>query len=45
MSLIIIVHCIRKKQQPTFDGSGAMMEDDGAGGRRQERAEGNVVHK
>jgi hypothetical protein len=32
-----------KKQQPTIDGSGAMMEDVGAGSGQQERVEGNGV--
>jgi hypothetical protein len=34
-----------KKQETTIDGSGAMIEDDGAGGGRQERVEGNGVDK
>jgi hypothetical protein len=34
-----------KKQQPTINGSGAMMEDDGASGRQQERVEGDGVNE
>ncbi len=33
----------QQKKEPVINGSGAMMEDDGAGNRLQERAESNGV--
>jgi hypothetical protein len=35
----------QKITKPTINGSGVMMEDDGAGGEKQEGAEGNGVEE
>ncbi len=35
----------QQKQQPTFNESGAMMYNDVAGSRQQERVEGNGVRR